>query len=891
MATTSSSSSTTPIDGMDVDDDHENSNLNNNENENDDDEPFELAASYTFGEAGVRVAGVVGVGTTTQQQQQQQQQLLVLGDQLGGMASFDWLSPTKDLTLLPPHDDAVTALLVSEDGRYYVTGCKDSHIRIYSSKEHTLLKQLKGHDKPVTSLAWVRPTTTIPSSSADAEAVGVAPPPPYYLVSGSWDGTAKLWNIDQFALVATLPDHENSVCVAGLPPAGPGSVRVATGSAGVAVNNTICHHAVRLWTIDIRTGQVHLDHRLEHDHEGPIRGLCTWGDDNNNNKNNHNNHALASCSNDGTVKVRDIHTGQTVSTLTFVPDDTSTQPQGQEPPMLLSVTALVDLRHPFRTCVVAGAEDGQVIVWDLSPNNPRPPQILRHAACVWNVVALPHGDLGTCCQDGHFYVFTRNRSQWADESVRLAWSEAANAAHTRLHQGPTSEEVARLPHWHNSSNLRGTSEGQVQLFQRDGSALAAQWSAASQTWIEVGQVVGSSNDQGLLDGIRYDHILPIEVDTPSGGGGGVAQLQIGYNNGENPFVAAQRFIDTHVLPQYHLAEIADYITQRVGSAASRTLGSAAAAGETGTAPRTVPPAATTGVPLASYAHLPAKAYLTFSLTEKTAASTLTKMKAKVEGFQRLSAEQLVTLSSLMDTLGDTNRYQTTHVTDSELQLVAHMLEHWSLSQCFPALDLARMAALHPDATSSARALYWSDVLPMVFALQGRLQDSAESDVDATARGAIPLLSLRLLANAFGDRPGPREAAGGRVVETVRVAAQQLRASTTGGGKALRLAVATVLHNLCRYLHSSDPVVTLPPEVVAEIVSLCRDMLSRRDCEGDAVYRTLVGLGTLVLSPNPNGPLAKEAARNLFLSSAVEPAASPHGSSVKAVAKEVYAVLA
>lgn len=74
------------------------------------------------------------------------------------------------------------------------------------------------------------------------------------------------------------------------------------------------------------------------------------------------------------------------------------------------------------------------------------------------------------------------------------------------------------------------------------------------------QVMGSS-EGGVVDGESYDRVYPIEVE---GVGGAVRKLQIGYNNGENPFVAAQRFIDKNELPQTYLGEIADYLTKRAG---------------------------------------------------------------------------------------------------------------------------------------------------------------------------------------------------------------------------------------------------------------------------------------------------------------------------------------
>ena len=69
-----------------------------------------------------------------------------------------------------------------------------------------------------------------------------------------------------------------------------------------------------------------------------------------------------------------------------------------------------------------------------------------------------------------------------------------------------------------------------------------------------------SNTGGIIDGISYDYIFPIEFES----NGGVHNLKIGYNDGDNPFVVAQTFIDRHELPQYHLQQIADYVISRAG---------------------------------------------------------------------------------------------------------------------------------------------------------------------------------------------------------------------------------------------------------------------------------------------------------------------------------------
>jgi len=56
-------------------------------------------------------------------------------------------------------------------------------------------------------------------------------------------------------------------------------------------------------------------------------------------------------------------------------------------------------------------------------------------------------------------------------------------------------------------------------------------------------------------------VLDIEIERA----GSVQTLKIGYNDGENHFVAAQKFIDDHELQQGYLGQIADYIKERCGT--------------------------------------------------------------------------------------------------------------------------------------------------------------------------------------------------------------------------------------------------------------------------------------------------------------------------------------
>lgn len=73
---------------------------------------------------------------------------------------------------------------------------------------------------------------------------------------------------------------------------------------------------------------------------------------------------------------------------------------------------------------------------------------------------------------------------------------------------------------------------------------------------------------GTVDGEAYDMVIPVEIEMP----GGLKKLEIGYNQGQNPFAVAQTFIDKHMLDQAYIREIADYITQRAGEYRPPVLG-------------------------------------------------------------------------------------------------------------------------------------------------------------------------------------------------------------------------------------------------------------------------------------------------------------------------------
>jgi phospholipase A-2-activating protein len=153
--------------------------------------------------------------------------------------------------------------------------CKDQLIRIFD-KHHLLVGTLKGHTNAVTSLSILELPVNTTSTNTSSKNKHV-------LVSGSWDGTAKLWDIATHECIATLTGHENAVSVQSLPPSdADNKARLATGSAGIAQGGTITQHKIRLWEISMVDNvnnvnvnvnvnvKAELKHTIAQDHNVPL---------------------------------------------------------------------------------------------------------------------------------------------------------------------------------------------------------------------------------------------------------------------------------------------------------------------------------------------------------------------------------------------------------------------------------------------------------------------------------------------------------------------------------------------------------------------------------------------------------------------------------------------
>jgi hypothetical protein len=152
-------------------------------------------------------------------------------------------------------------------------------------------------------------------------------------------------------------------------------------------------------------------------------------------------------------------------------------------------------------------------------------------------------------------------------------------------------------------------------------------------------------------------------------------------------------------------------------------------------------------------------------------------------------------------------------------------------------------------------------------------------LEGPAAIAIPMLSLRLFANAFRGGPGSLEAVTSQLEPVLRCNEKFINSKN----KNVRLSVATLLYNTSFYVFMNGGISS---DIGSQVVSQVDMILKSKMYETEALIRSMVALGTVVMAT----PKAKETAKSQFVVSRVEMSASPHGDLAKDVAKEVYSVL-
>ncbi|ORX35613.1 PLAA family ubiquitin binding-domain-containing protein [Kockovaella imperatae] len=690
----------------------------------------------------------------------------------------------------------------------------------------------------VGSSSGVLSTFVLPSATAPPQSTNGPGPDPYHtlvehkqnlccidtskggLIASGRRRTVLVWK--DFKVVLRLEAHQQAVWAVRF--VGEDRTMLA------AADNKIFLHS-----IDIASGSSTVLQEYT-GHSQPVRGLSLTSD----------TKGFWSCANDSLVNV---YSFDKPSPLRSLSGHTS---------FVYSVNTF-----PDGSGAVSSGEDGTLRVW----SNTELIQTLPHTSnSLWSSSIVPSASgsshyIVSSSQDAQIRFFTRSADLMAPESVRERWNqEISSRALDKSQVGDVKQ--ADLPGLE-ALGREGKKEGQVLMLKNEGSVEAYSWSMASKSWQKVGTVVdaiGSGRKQ-LFNGVEYDYVFDVDVSE------GMPPLKLPYNISENPWVAAQKFLEKNDLPNSYVDQVVQFIEKNTGgvqlgqgdatsyvdpyTGAARYTGSSSQGGSSsGNADPFTGSSSYSSAPSSTSASkpkgaLPVTAYLSFKQINVNAART--KISQLNDELKAGSPEQAIPaedeknlveifafLSQPTVALPNPDKSSAGETFSSERYL--DLVSRWPEDKRFPLIDIARcLAALSPAFGTCSTA-------------PSKLLESCDWSSPWSAsksRETNTLLALRALVNMFLTANGRRTM--GQSAEQVLVALRERKWDDLG---ARKLPFVTVLLS-----YSSMAVKGGFPALQAgALLELITFVLEHESEDAETVYRASVALGNMLCAPSVAGSL-------------------------------------
>ncbi|KAI6780551.1 Ubiquitin homeostasis protein-like protein [Emericellopsis cladophorae] len=612
-----------------------------------------------------------------------------------------------------------------------------------------------------------------------------------YIVSGGWDGQGRVWNPSKWETEMTLGDHEGvsvwSVIAVD-------TKTVATGCADKSIrifdlSRVSAGEAMPKFTI--QTPDV-------------VRALCRVP------KNHPSGADIASASNDGIIRLWKLN-GQQVAELA-----------GHES-FIYSLAALPSGE------IASSGEDRTVRIWRGSDCV----QTITHPAIsVWTVaVNAETGDIVTGASDGVARIFTRRADNVADEQTLREFEDSVKGSAIPQQQvGGVNKE--KLPGPEFLTTKSGTKDGQVQMIKEDnGNVTAHTWSVSQQQWVNVGTVVdavGSTGKKVEYKGESYDYVFDVDIED------GKPPLKLPYNLSENPYDRATKFLGENELPLSYLDNVANFITQNTQGA---SLGSSEPSGGSdpyGTESRYRPGQDAQSqkaklIPQAEFLSITAAKY---EAIFNKIASVNKNMVSCGRKDAALNPTEEQTLQALQEALA-TSKPPPPQSTD----LIVRVVTEWPYTDRLAGLDALRCMAKYRIVAQYSTAEYPSLI---------HLAIAASLPAEETPNENAVMMAARTIANIFATADG-RSAASSHTDAALafleRVTGAQGAEAIGKHNRNVLIALSTVALNFSVLVAREN---LLVPQQRRRLFVIFGTIIADQT-DSEVLYRTLVGLGTLLMT--------------------------------------------
>ncbi|KAL8730407.1 MAG: hypothetical protein Q9181_004669 [Wetmoreana brouardii] len=616
-----------------------------------------------------------------------------------------------------------------------------------------------------------------------------------YIVSGSWDSSARVWRVGKWECDALLEGHQGSVWAV----LAYDRDTIVTGCAD---------QVIRVFS---STGKLLNTLKGSTD---VVRALCRVS------PNNPSSADFVSAGNDGIIRLWKLG-GKQVGEL-----------HGHEN-FIYSLASLPSGE------IVSSGEDRTVRIWN---SNECIQTITHPAISVWGVATCSeNGDIVSGASDKKVRIFSRASERQAAKEVIQAFDDSVKASSIPKQQvGDVQKE--NLPGPEFLQQKSGTKEGQVIMIKEDnGSVGAYQWSQGVQSWMNVGTVVdavGSSGKKTDYRGKDYDYVFDVDIED------GKPPLKLPYNLSQNPYEAATKFIQENELPMTYLDQVANFITANTqGATLGQSSQGPAASDPLGTESRYRPgesfyTAPVPSLPTSRPKVLPQTAYLSIKTANlRTIRKKIGELNEQLfnDGYGEavLNKSQLASLDAMIKPL-EQNLAGAPTANDAlrdGVGLVVQMIATWPASPQLPALDLLRLLTA---ATPAAAAFRSPDGSTIVEVLEG---SGVFEDPD---RSNHIMLAVRAFSNLF-------ETSEGRTLadQSFDKIHTLVKASMNNSNRNLTIAVATLYLNYavlltCSSHPSQQQSMDRSQMLMDDLTNVIRSIV-----DSEAVYRGLVAAGTLM----------------------------------------------